>query len=105
MAYALGADLAANPAAAQPTASFTAGTGTDQHLTLSYRRRLGATDATYQVETATDLEEWLGGAAVVEQVGSPAPNGDGTETVMVRVITPASADPARFIRLRVTVGD
>lgn len=105
MMYALGADLTAYPLSALPTASFTAGNGSDQHLTLSYRRRIGATDATYSVETATDLDTWQSGAGVVEPHGTPAPNGDGTETVQVRVISPASQDSARFIRLRILIAD
>ena len=105
MAYALGADLATSPLAAQPSASFTAGTGVEKHLTLSYRRRLGATDVTYHVETAINLATWQAGAGDVQQVGSPVPNGDGTETVKVRVIAPVSADTVRFIRLRVIVTD
>lgn len=35
-------------------------------------------------------------------VGSPVDNGDGTETVTVRLTTPISADRRQFIRLRVT---
>jgi hypothetical protein len=105
MMYALGGDLVATPRDALPTASFSAGTGDEKHLTLSYRRRIGASDVTYAVETATDLETWQSGPAAVEPFGIPVPNGDGTETVQVRVIAPVSADPARFIRLRITVAD
>jgi hypothetical protein len=103
MIYALGADFVADPRTALPAATLSAGTGTERHLTLSYRRRLGATQVSYQVETATDLDAWLSGPGVVEPLGSPVPNGDGTETAQVRVIAPVSADPARFIRLRVSV--
>ena len=58
-----------------------------------------------QVETAINLATWQAGAGAVQQVGSPVPNGDGTETVKVRVIAPVSADTVRFIRLRVIVAD
>lgn len=105
MMYALGADLVANPSAALPTASLAAGTGNAKHLTLSYRRRIGTTEIAYAVETATDLDTWQSGPGTVQPVGVPVPNGDGTETVQVRVIDPVSADPTRFIRLRITVVD
>lgn len=105
MQYALGADLVANPLSAMPVAGFTAGSGTNRHLSLTYRRRIGASDATYSVETATDLGSWQSGPGVVETVGSPVANGDGTETVTARVIAPVSAAASRFIRLRITVAD
>ena len=105
MMYALGADFAANPQAAMPTATFTAGNGEDQHLTLSYRRRIGASEVSYTVETAIDLDDWQSGPGMVEQVGFPTSNGDGTETVTVRVIAPVSDDPTRFIRLQIGIAD
>ena len=105
MMYALGADLVAIPSTALPLASFTAGLGDEKHLTLSFRRRIDSSEVTYEVETAADLDDWQGGPGFVEQIGIPVPNGDGTETVQVRVIDPVSADPTRFIRLRITVVD
>jgi hypothetical protein len=101
MMYALGADLTADPLSALPVATLTAGAGENLHLTLSYRRRLGADDVTYQVETSTDLDTWLSGPGVVEEIGTPVANGDGTETVQVRVLADTAADAARYIRLRV----
>ena len=58
-----------------------------------------------EAKTATDLDTWQSGPATVEQIGVPVPNGDGTETVRVRVIAPVSQDPTRFIRLRITVAE
>ena len=101
--YSLGADLLANPAAAMPVASFTAGTGTNKHLAFSYHVRLTGSDVTYIPETSTDFSGWQSGPSVIEQIGSPVANGDGTQTVLVRVITPSSADTKRFIRLRAVV--
>ena len=104
MMYALGADLVADPQAAMPTLGFIE-EGGNKHLTLSYRRRLDATDVACIVETSTSLGTWQHGPADVETVPPPVNNGDGTETITVRVIPGTSDDPARFIRLRVEVAE
>jgi Lamin Tail Domain/CotH kinase protein/Bacterial Ig domain len=101
--YALGADLLGNPADALPAATFTAGSGSDEHLTLSYRTRSGGTDVTYIPETGTDLTGWNSGPEFIEPYGTPVDNGDGTVTVQARVILPRSADSTRFIRLRIVL--
>jgi hypothetical protein len=59
---------------------------------------------TYAVERSTDLAVWQGGAAFVELVsGSVSDNGDGTETVTVRALTPVTSAGTQFLRLKVTM--
>lgn len=101
--YALGADLVPDPMTALPTATFTAGAGTGEHLTLSYRTRIGATGIAYIPETGTNLTGWDSGPESIEPYGTPVDNGDGTVTVQVRVIATRESDPSRFIRLRTLV--
>lgn len=100
MMYALGADLADDPLGALPAAGF-ADVADDRHLTLSFRRRIGIEGIGFVVETSTGLDDWQWGAGVVTQTGDPVDNGDGTETVTVRVLTAMEGEPSRFVRLRV----
>ncbi len=100
MMYALGGDLISPPLSALPTAGFASDVD-GEHLILSYRRRSDATQVDYEVETSTNLITWHSGDGVVEMVGTPQDNGDGTVTDTVRVVSPAVGEDARFIRLRV----
>lgn len=80
------------------------------YFELSYRQRVGGTGlpgvnytadgVTYVVQAATDLTAWEEGAAVVELAAPPVSNGDGTETVTVRLKPDTGAQPVRFVRLR-----
>lgn len=84
----------------------------NSHLVFSFRRRAGtgsgATESgytidgiTYTVETSSTLApgSWQTGPSVIQQTGV-TPNGDGTETVSVRLLAPLG--PRQFVRLRVT---
>ncbi|WP_353568378.1 lamin tail domain-containing protein [Haloferula sargassicola] len=104
MLYALGGDLLTDPLAALPTAGFLNDTD-GEHLSLSFRRRSDATQLSYEVETSTDLVGWQTGPGVVETVGTPVDNGDGTVTETVRVVNPAAGEDERFIRLRVILNE
>jgi hypothetical protein len=86
--------------------------GEDTYLTLTYRLIKGGSGTTggdytvlgrtYTVEYDTDLAEpWSSGSVV--PVGDPVDNGDGTETVTVRLTTPLDTDGKQFIRLRVSM--
>jgi hypothetical protein len=58
---------------------------------------------TYTVEYDGDLADpWSTGSVL--PVGSPVENGDGTETVTVRLTTPVTVAVRQFMRLRVTDG-
>jgi hypothetical protein len=104
MSYAIGGDLAADPLAALPVAGYrndAAGT----HLTLSFRKRLDATQIDHVVETSTNLGSWQSGPGLIETVGAPVDNGDGSETITVQVIANIAEHPVRFIRLKVALAD
>jgi alpha-L-fucosidase len=71
-----------------------------RRMSLTFARRNTAAGITYVVETSRDLSAWSANAI---QLGAPADNGDGTETVTF--YDPSSVSPGeqhRFIRLRVT---
>jgi arylsulfatase A-like enzyme len=83
----------------------------ETYLSLTYRQITGgsgttgvdytALGRTYTVEYDTDLTDpWSSGSVV--QVGDAIDNGDGTETVTVRLTTPLATDGKQFMRLRVT---
>jgi CotH kinase protein len=104
MSYAIGGDLAADPHSVFPVAGYSEDVdGT--HLTLSFRKRIDATQVDYLVETSTTFDEWLSGPGTVETVGVPVNNGDGTETITVRVVATVADNPVRFIRLRVSLNE
>ena len=79
------------------------------HPHFIFRQRSGATGTPgvdsrawgliYQVQVSDDLDEWLVGSSYVTPVGSPISNGDGTDTVTVR-LSISGAD-RWFARLRV----
>lgn len=83
----------------------------NQHLSISFRRMVGGSGSpvsgytvngiTYTVQLSNDLSagSWQSGESLLEMVGTPVDNGDGTETVTVRAIVPGG--PRQFIRLRV----
>lgn len=81
------------------------------YLSISYRRRIGgvgvtgdgytADGLTYRVEYDADLTDpWSSGSVVV--VGPTVDNGNGTESVTVRLNTPVDGVDNQFIRLSVT---
>ncbi|MFT5836647.1 MAG: hypothetical protein ACI9ZV_000143 [Candidatus Azotimanducaceae bacterium] len=81
------------------------------YLSITYRRLTGGTGTTgvdytvdgltYTVEYDTDLTDpWSSGTVV--QVGSASDNGDGTETVTLRLTVEVSAETKQFIRIKVS---
>jgi hypothetical protein len=70
----------------------------DEYLTLTFRRNLAADDILFEVQLSSDLSGWdpLGTTAV-----SATANGDGTETVIWRSLTPIDNLVREFIRLKV----
>lgn len=71
------------------------------YLTLTFKRRMPTLDLTYSVQTnagTLNAGDWLGNAVMV---GSPTPNGDGTETVTFRDSTAISPGLRRFMRVQV----
>ncbi|MDB4301844.1 CotH kinase family protein, partial [Akkermansiaceae bacterium] len=104
--YALGSiagDVGASPEAiaAAGTGAFDDGNGgTTDFLTLSYRRNLAADDVMFQVQLSSDLDSWNNAGS--EYVTSVS-NGDGTETVTIRSLSPMSGLEKEFIRLKVSL--
>ena len=93
-----------------PNGEITEDAGTD-YLTITYRRLTGGTGTTgvdytagglvYTVEYDIDLTDpWSTGTVV--PVGGPVNNGDGTETVSLRLVTPLSDADKQFMRLKVS---
>ena len=70
----------------------------DHHMTLSCRRLRQGSDLKYSAEVSADLITW---AKATAEVGSPADNGDGTETFIIRDPEKANDAPRRFMRLKV----
>ncbi|MEI8043799.1 MAG: hypothetical protein WCL11_20480, partial [Verrucomicrobiota bacterium] len=102
-----------NPTNAASVA-FPAGSIESDHIVLTYRERLGGTGTvgvdytadgvTYTVQVASDLNSaWQSGSSLVELVpGSRVNNGDGTETVSVRLKQTLSNSTRKFVRLVLT---
>ncbi len=82
------------------------------HLELNFRRLRGTGTGTaedgytvggilYTVQWSSNLVQWQTGSADLEQVGSPTDNGDGTETIRVRLKKTISEQSQAFLRLNV----
>jgi hypothetical protein len=86
----------------------------DARLALTYRQLSGgygtpgidytAGRIRYTVEVTEDLAgaSWQAGADVVEATGPATPDGDGWETITIRMKKALGEDPKAFMRLRVT---
>ena len=106
--------LYADPTAGVPPNLLPQATLANGYLILTYRQHLGGSglvgiDYTmdrvlYRVEVTDDLARglWVSGTNYVQATGSRIDNGDGTETVSVRIAQPASLFPRRFARLSIT---
>lgn len=69
--------------------------GADKFATITFPRRIGALDLTYQVQFSGDLSEWSGSAI---DTGPPVPAGPGLEMVTVRDSSPWTGT-RRFARV------
>jgi len=98
-----------NPTNAASVA-FPAASLNNGYLVFTYRERTGGTGTvgvdytagglTYTVQVANDLAgTWQSGTALVEQVGAAINNGDGTETVSVRIKQAITGSTQKFVRL------
>jgi hypothetical protein len=100
--YALGSilgDAGPSPESALILGSGSFGDPAVDHLTVTFRRNLLAEDIIITVESSSDLIEWS--SLQTEEV-SALPNGDGTETVTYRSLSPLDTTAREFIRLKVT---
>lgn len=80
----------------------TTNVGGTNYLTLTYAQNISATDITCFAEVSADLLNWHSGAGYTMLVNPPVNNGNGTQTVVERDLTPMSSSNKRFIRLKVT---
>lgn len=67
-------------------------------MQFSYRQQPLATDVTYTVQVSDDLVTWNSGPSYTALV-SQSDNGDGTNQVIVRDVTPISSQQHHFMRL------
>ncbi len=73
--------------------------GTD-YLGLRYRRRMGASDISYGIESSADLVNWSPVKSLIP--ADSVENGDGSVTETVRLVVPMKADTQLFLRLKVS---
>lgn len=71
--------------------------GSENNLTITFRRNLAADDVLLEVEATTDLVNW---SKLGIQLVSTTPNGDGTETLTFRSTTPELVLSRQFIRVK-----
>jgi hypothetical protein len=73
------------------------------YLTLTYTQVIADADISYIVQVSGDLKTWKSGSSYTSTV-STTNNGNGTQTVVVRDLTPISTSATkRFIQLEVTL--
>lgn len=71
-----------------------------EYLGLRYRTRIGADDITYSLQSSVDLATWL---PVNDSVSvESSDNGDGSQTVTMRLDQGINEDDRRFLRLQVS---
>lgn len=75
--------------------------GGEDYLGLRYTRPVGVTDVTVALQRSTDLGGWDSGPGFTVQEGAPVDNLDGTETVVLRSVTPIGDIDREFVRLSV----
>jgi lamin tail-like protein len=70
------------------------------YLTVQFRRSLGITPTTFELDTAADVGTWTPDGVTLGLVT----NGDGTATITMRDTVPISGGtpPQRYVRLRIT---
>jgi hypothetical protein len=84
-------------------------------LEITFRQRIGGTGTpgidyeldgiNYAAEVSSDLspESWNSGTGVFEVLEAPIDNGDGTETVTVRLKNSIPGEVSQFLRLKITL--
>ncbi len=75
---------------------------TQSYLTVRVRRRIGADDIQIMPQFSEDLLTWLGGEQNITLL-NVSNNGDGSETLMFRAISPVSENRTLFVRSQFTL--
>ena len=71
-----------------------------EYLGLRYRRRMGASDINYGIESSADLVNWAPVKSLIP--ADSVENGDGSVTETVRLVDPIKVDLQLFLRLKIT---
>jgi hypothetical protein len=100
--FMLAGDPNSAASAPRPTVALVA-EGADRFLALTYTRPAGADDVVrYDPEASDTLATWQPADSRAAET-TVTPNGDGTETVTIRLALPPGAEGPEFLRLRGTV--
>jgi hypothetical protein len=112
--FALGADPVLLHSSGYLPTHERSGTEGTRTMEFSFRRRVGVASGTtetgytvdgvtYTVEVSTTLlpDSWGTGSMYLEQDGTPVYNGDGTESVTVRLLSDPELSGTYFLRLKV----
>ena len=75
---------------------------TESYLTMEVRRRIGAEDVVIEPQYSEDLLTWSGGEENITLI-SVSNNGDGSETLMFRGVSPISENQTLFARSQFTL--
>jgi hypothetical protein len=78
--------------------------GASQHFEFDYRRLTNLySEIHYTVQVSDNLaaDSWQTGSASFEVLGAPLDNGDGTETVTIRLVENTADAPKQFVRLKI----
>ncbi len=97
--YAFGSSPVIPSPAAVPSLSVVP-SGPDQFLAISFTKPNAVTDLTYVVEVSADLQTWDSGAAFTTLVSDVVQG--ASHRLTIRDNAPQSANPQRFIRVRVS---
>ena len=75
---------------------------TESYLTMEVRRRIGAEDVLIEPQYSEDLLTWSGGGENITLI-SVSNNGDGSETLVFRGVSPVSDNRTLYVRSRFTL--
>ncbi len=76
--------------------------GVDDFLAITFQKSLLATDVTFEIQTSTDLSNWITGDAFT--MVSEIPNGDGeTAAAIWRGTAPITSSKIQYLRVRISL--
>jgi hypothetical protein len=76
--------------------------GVDDFLAITFQKSLLATDVTFEIQTSTDLSNWITGDAFT--MVSEIPNGDGEIAAAIwRSTAPITSSKIQYLRVRISL--
>jgi hypothetical protein len=81
--------------------TFTVSEATENYMTLTYTRNVAADDVEFTPQISANLFDWLDDTDGIFTAVRRIENGDGTETITLRLNNPVSATATLFGRLSV----